>query len=184
MKVLVTGGAGGIGLAIAQRFMADGAQVLICDVDGTALDQAVAAMPGLLAVPCDVSDVAQIDTLFESQILGLFLEGGGEAIAIGVHMMDIVNWSYLIFGVTMMMFATMRANGIVLAPLVILTVSLFFVRIGFYYLSYPIIGIEGLWWSFTFSSAVALLLAWLYYRFGKWRSVRLVVPAKQGAKAA
>ena len=66
MKVLVTGGAGGIGLAIAQRFVADGAQVLICDVDTAALDQAVAAMPGLLAVPCDVSDVAQIDTLFEA----------------------------------------------------------------------------------------------------------------------
>ena len=123
-------------------------------------------------------------TLFERQILSLFLEGGGEAIEIGVHMMDIVNWSYFIFGVTMMMFATMRANGIVLAPLIILTLSLFFVRIGFYYLSYPIIGIEGLWWSFTVSSAVALVLAWLYYRFGKWRSVRLVVPAKLGRKVA
>ena len=116
--------------------------------------------------------------LFERPILALFLEGGGDAIEVGTHMMHIINWSYLLFSVAMVMFGTMRANGVVIAPLIILTLSLFFVRIGFYYASYPFIGVDGLWWSFTVSTAVSLVLAWLYYRFGRWREVKLMVPTR------
>ncbi len=65
-RVLVTGGAAGIGLAIARRFVSDGAQVLICDVDDAALDRAKASVPGLLAVECDCSKIADIATLFEA----------------------------------------------------------------------------------------------------------------------
>jgi putative MATE family efflux protein len=114
-------------------------------------------------------------SMFDRAVLALFLEGGGEAIGIGQHMMHIVNWSYLLFGAAMVMFGTMRANGIVLAPLIILTLSLFFVRIGFYYVSYPIMGVDGLWWSFTVSTFVSLVLAYLYYRYGRWREVTLQV---------
>lgn len=63
-RILVTGGAAGIGLAIARRFHADGDRVLICDVDAAALERAKEALPGLVAVHCDVSDSAQIDALF------------------------------------------------------------------------------------------------------------------------
>jgi len=62
--VLVTGGAAGIGRAIAARFVTAGDKVLTCDVDAGALDAAKAALPGLIAVPCDVSDPRQVDGLF------------------------------------------------------------------------------------------------------------------------
>jgi NAD(P)-dependent dehydrogenase (short-subunit alcohol dehydrogenase family) len=63
-RILVTGGASGIGLAIARRFAADGAQVLACDIDQPALDQACREVPGLIGARCDVADTAQIDALF------------------------------------------------------------------------------------------------------------------------
>ena len=63
-RVLVTGGAAGIGLAVAQRFAQDGAQVLICDADTAGLDRAMAATPGLHGIPCDVSAPAEVDSLF------------------------------------------------------------------------------------------------------------------------
>ena len=63
-RVLVTGGAAGIGLAVAQRFAQDGAQVLICDADTAGLDCAMAATPGLHGIPCDVSAPAEVDSLF------------------------------------------------------------------------------------------------------------------------
>ena len=63
-RILVTGGAGGIGLAVARRCAADGAQVLICDVDEAALDKAREAIPGLRAVRCDCANLADIDALF------------------------------------------------------------------------------------------------------------------------
>lgn len=114
-------------------------------------------------------------TLFDRPILALFLEGGGNAIEIGRHMMHIVNWSYMLFGVAMVMFGTMRANGVVLPPLVILTVSLFGVRIGFYFLSYSTLGVDGLWLSFPVSTSVSVVLAFLYYRFGSWREKTLQI---------
>ncbi|MCW2362628.1 MULTISPECIES: SDR family oxidoreductase [Sphingobium] len=66
MRVLVTGGAGGIGLAIARRFHAEGHRVLIGDVDQDGIDKALAAHPGMAGARCDVSQVAEIDGLFES----------------------------------------------------------------------------------------------------------------------
>ncbi len=113
--------------------------------------------------------------LFDRHILALFLEGGGAAIEIGRHMMHIVNWSYLLFSVAMVMFGTMRANGVVIAPLIILSISLFVVRLGFYFVTYPYLGVDGLWLSFTASTFVTLTLAWSYYRWGNWRSARMTI---------
>src|ERR1700743_2783278 len=56
---LVTGAARGIGLATAQRFLADGWRVALLDIERQLLDDAVAALadPGhTLAIHCDVSD--------------------------------------------------------------------------------------------------------------------------------
>jgi len=123
-------------------------------------------------------------TLFDRPILALFLEGGGEAIEIGRHMMHIINWTYMLFGVAMVMFGTMRANGIVMAPLLILTFSLFVVRIGFYEVAYARLGVDALWLSFPISTFVSLVLAFLYYRYGRWREVKLKVEFTAPAPAA
>ncbi|WPB55397.1 SDR family NAD(P)-dependent oxidoreductase [Xylophilus sp. GOD-11R] len=56
--VIVTGAARGIGLAIARRFLAEGARVVIADLQAEALEQARTSLAGgdrVLAVPCDVS---------------------------------------------------------------------------------------------------------------------------------
>lgn len=59
---LVTGGAGGIGLALARTLLAEGMQVVITDVDTDALASAEAALQGsntqLLALELDVTDRA------------------------------------------------------------------------------------------------------------------------------
>jgi NAD(P)-dependent dehydrogenase (short-subunit alcohol dehydrogenase family) len=52
----VTGGGGGIGLAIAAAFAGEGATVAIADINEELLAKAVAEHPGLVPVPCDVSD--------------------------------------------------------------------------------------------------------------------------------
>src|SRR3954447_12222974 len=63
--VVVTGGASGIGRALARRFAADGARgVVIADLDGEGA-QRVAAEIGdaALAVQCDVADPGHADPL-------------------------------------------------------------------------------------------------------------------------
>jgi 3(or 17)beta-hydroxysteroid dehydrogenase len=55
----VTGGASGIGLAIAARFVAEGARVAVADLDGAAAERAASELgPAALAVPLDVVDEA------------------------------------------------------------------------------------------------------------------------------
>jgi NAD(P)-dependent dehydrogenase (short-subunit alcohol dehydrogenase family) len=63
--VVVTGGAGGIGAALARRFCAEGARaVVVADVQQRALDALTAEIGGL-AVRCDVTDDAQVRALVD-----------------------------------------------------------------------------------------------------------------------
>jgi NAD(P)-dependent dehydrogenase (short-subunit alcohol dehydrogenase family) len=55
-KVAVTAGGGGIGLAIAQAFAANGDRVHICDINEQVLSQITAANSRITATVCDVSD--------------------------------------------------------------------------------------------------------------------------------
>lgn len=64
LRVLVTAGAGGIGLAIAEAFSAAGARVHVCDIAEPALEQCSAQHPDWGVSRCDVSDETQVETLF------------------------------------------------------------------------------------------------------------------------
>jgi meso-butanediol dehydrogenase/(S,S)-butanediol dehydrogenase/diacetyl reductase len=65
-RVLITGGAGGIGSATAARFLAEGAQVAVLDCDGTALARLGRELPALSGTLCgDVSDPTAVAHAFE-----------------------------------------------------------------------------------------------------------------------
>lgn len=70
-RVIVTAAGSGIGLAIAQRFLAGGARVAICDQDPAALDRAVARNPSLLARALDVSSESAV-RLFADEVVTQF----------------------------------------------------------------------------------------------------------------
>lgn len=63
-RVLVTGGASGIGLRMAERFGADGALVAVIDADHRAVDALKEVHPEVLAVTGDVADEVTMDNLF------------------------------------------------------------------------------------------------------------------------
>ncbi|PBN44852.1 MATE family efflux transporter [Sphingobium sp. D43FB] len=116
---------------------------------------------------------------FHEALLGLFLGDNDAVIAEAWHMQLRVSWSFIAFGCTMILFGVMRANGVVIKPLIILIFTLFAVRIGFYYLAYPRIGADALWFSFPAGSFVSLLLAYLVYAQGGWRKAKLLVPVHE-----
>ncbi|EWC59918.1 3-oxoacyl-[acyl-carrier protein] reductase [Actinokineospora spheciospongiae] len=63
---VVTGGTSGIGLAIARRFIAEGALVYITGRRQAQIDAAAAELgPRAVAVRCDVGNLAELDALYE-----------------------------------------------------------------------------------------------------------------------
>ena len=61
---LVTGGGSGIGRAICLLFAAEGARVVVNDIDSAAAEATVKAMGGGQALPADVADSAQVKAMF------------------------------------------------------------------------------------------------------------------------
>ena len=127
----------------------------------------------LLAV---TSAMVAVILLFHEPLLALFLGNNQAAIEAAWTMQLLASWSFIFFGCTMILFGVMRANGVVVAPLLILIFTLFAVRLGFYYLAYPVVDANALWLSFPAGSLTALLLASAVYLHGGWRKAKLMAP--------
>ena len=68
-NAVITGGAAGIGFAVAQRLVASGARVSLWDRDGTALTTAAAALgSGTHVATLDVADEAQVNAARDSAL--------------------------------------------------------------------------------------------------------------------
>ncbi len=65
LRVLITAGASGIGLATARAFAAEGARVFICDVDRSALAAVGASDPAMHQAVCDVANRTAVKQLFD-----------------------------------------------------------------------------------------------------------------------
>ncbi|HYL03943.1 MAG TPA: MATE family efflux transporter [Steroidobacteraceae bacterium] len=126
----------------------------------------------LYSVALTGSIVAAVE-LLDTRVFALFLPAGSAALAIGSHLNRIVTGSFVFFGVSVALFGVVRATGAVIAPLVILAVSLLVVRFPLAELLLPRYAADAVWWSFPVSSALSAVLALAYYRHGAWRRARM-----------
>ena len=112
-------------------------------------------------------------TLVDRPVLALFLGTNSPALPIARHIHLLASWSFLLFGVTMVLFGVVRATGAVIAPLVILAIAMFPVRLGFAFAMMPRMGTDALWWTMPLGSMASMLMAIGYYRAGTWRKVHM-----------
>lgn len=117
--------------------------------------------------------------LFDRPALELFLGSSSPAVDEARHIQFLASWSYVVFGITMVMFGTMRAGGVVWTPLIILAVVLYPIRLGFYYAFYPVMGADALWLAFPVSSVVAAAITIHAYRKPGWRTAARAVPDEE-----
>ncbi len=109
--------------------------------------------------------------VFGRPLLTLFLGSDSPAIPVSLHIQNLAIWTYIPFGVTIVLFGTLRSYGAVLIQIVILFTAMYGVRLGAYALLYPRLGPDALWWSLNISSLATLALTLLAYFYGNWRSV-------------
>ena len=112
--------------------------------------------------------------LLNTRVFGLFLPAGSAALSIATQMNRVVTGSFIFFGVSVALFGVVRATGAVIAPLIILTISLLVVRFPLAELFLDRYRVAAVWWSFPVSSVLSCLLALLYYKFGGWRSAHML----------
>ena len=86
-------------------------------------------------------------------------------------------WSFVLFGVSMVLGGVVRATGAVVPPLVVLFVSLWVVRIPFALALLDRYGADAIWWSFPVGAGVSAILMWLYYRYGGWKRAHMLPAA-------
>jgi NAD(P)-dependent dehydrogenase (short-subunit alcohol dehydrogenase family) len=67
-RVVVTAGGGGIGLIIAQAFVAAGDRVHVCDVNADALERVTRDNPAITGTVCNVADRAAVERFVEEAV--------------------------------------------------------------------------------------------------------------------
>jgi putative MATE family efflux protein len=111
--------------------------------------------------------------VFSAPSLGLFVPPDSAALHMAVHLNRIVAGSFVLLGVTMVIFGVVRATGAVFPPLVILIIALLGIRFPLALALLDKWQADAIWWSFPISSLVAVVLSLLYYKYGHWRTLRL-----------
>ena len=107
--------------------------------------------------------------------LRLFIPAGGAVLDQAWRINQIALWGWIALSASMGLFAIMRANGAMLAPMLIFGLTMWVVRVPFALLLRPLLGEVAIWWSFPFGSITAALMALAYYRWGRWRERRLML---------
>jgi putative MATE family efflux protein len=139
---------------------------------------------GMLTTSVVTGVLTAIILIFAQPILGLFLGHGSEAIPLAMHIQMVCTWSFMLSGVMMALFATMRAYGSVMLPLLVMFIAMYPGRLGFYYLARPHIGNEAVWWAYPAGSIIAVVLSVLAYRYGPWRRLQRAQMARDLAPPA
>ena len=114
-------------------------------------------------------------TLADRSVLALFMGGDSPALPIARHIHVLATWNFLLFGVMMVLFATVRANGAVWIPLVVLAIGMVPVRFGYIFAAYPWLHADAIWTSFPVTSFINLALAIAFYVHGGWKRARMTV---------
>jgi len=133
---------------------------------------AVARVGVLYALLLTGSTVLALEAL-NGHAYSLFLQDGTRAMRIAEHLNRIATGSFVFFGISMVLFGVVRATGAVIAPLIIMTVSLLLVRFPLADLLMDRLQADAIWWAFPISSALSSILAVVYYKYGGWRKAHM-----------
>lgn len=129
---------------------------------------------GVIGLATSVVGVS-IAYLFAEPILAVFINDA-ETLAIAKNYLLISFWSYIIFGHTLSVSATMRATGVVLWPTVFLVIAIWVVEVPVaYFLSmHTSLGLDGVWIAYPAAFVSNFVMQYFYFKYG-WQKKQLKV---------
>lgn len=125
--------------------------------------------------------IAILMIMFDEPFLKIFLGSDSPAVPIASHIQLLTSWNFVIFGMVMVIMASMRAGGEVWMPLLVLSIALYPIRLGFYHLTYDWLGADAIWMSFPVAAISALFMAWWIYTKTAWRE-RAIAESEREAR--
>jgi len=117
--------------------------------------------------------ISVVALLFARQLMQVFTKDAG-VVEIGKHYLLIVPLFYMVFATMFSINGVMRGAGDTLVPLFFSIISLWFVRIPASYFLSLRFGAIGIWWGIPIAWFVGLLLAFFYYKTGRWKTKAVV----------
>jgi NAD(P)-dependent dehydrogenase (short-subunit alcohol dehydrogenase family) len=94
---IVTGAGRGLGEAIARAYAAEGATVVVSDIDGAAAQRVAGSLPGASAVTCDVREPEQVEALVNTTVerhgkLDIMVPNAGVAVVAPLATQSLEQW--------------------------------------------------------------------------------------------
>lgn len=132
------------------------------------------ARAGVLCNIAMTGTLIAVIVLADRFMMGWFLPVGSEAIETARHLNHIAIGSFLFFGVSFVLSGVVRSTGAVVPPLIILIVAMWGIRVPVAHFLQPIWGVDAIWWSFPISAFCSMAATMAYYRWGHWRSARML----------
>ncbi|WP_107841050.1 MATE family efflux transporter [Metasolibacillus meyeri] len=105
--------------------------------------------------------------IFAEPILSLFITST-DTVDIAKNYLMITFWSYLVFGHTQTVSATMRATGVVLWPTIFLVLTIWLVQVptAFILSNYTAFELNGVWIAYPVTFCVHFIMQYAYFKLG------------------
>jgi Na+-driven multidrug efflux pump len=112
---------------------------------------------------------------FAHPVIAMFI-AEPEVVDLTEHLLGLVLWSMLLFGMAVVFSSVMRASGTVLAPTAIYIVAILVVEIPTAWILSSFIGIDGVWIAYPAAFAAMLLMqATFYLAVWRKRTIRALI---------
>jgi len=93
-----------------------------------------------------------------------------EVISIGAEYLVIVSSFYIFFSAMFVIGGVMRGAGDTLIPMFITLFALWAIRIPAAWILSQYFGVDGIWWSIPVAWFIGMILSYMYYLKGNWKT--------------
>lgn len=111
--------------------------------------------------------------VFRKSLMHLFTSDAN-VIAIGAEYLVIVSSFYIFFSTMFVIGGVMRGAGDTIIPMFITLFALWAIRIPAAWIMSEYFGVDGIWWSIPVAWFIGMMLSYLYYLKGNWKSKVIV----------